>query len=123
MIVANSGYFTTLHPEGKSGIKMECHCYNVMKEFVLDLLRAEGEVSFSVFLQSVHSHFVNELGVNTGWFLYHVKLDMEARKLIKHERPKNRRQHLSTIRLIAGRTPRSKTVVSKNVSHTIRLVL
>lgn len=78
---------------------MKSTLYDSIKAFILHMLENEREILFSTFLQKVHDQFVNDLGENTGWFLYHVKLDMETRGLIKHDRLTRKSTRQSMIKL------------------------
>src|SRR4051812_7066866 len=86
MIALKEEYFQTIHPDGKDGVKIKARWYNSIKEFIIEIFETEKEISFTAFLERLHSQFVGELGENAGWFVYQVKLDMEARGLLKHTR-------------------------------------
>src|SRR5687767_14644894 len=100
MTVFDTDYFKTLHPDGRSGVRMKASLYSAIKAFVLHILENEREILFSTFVQKVYDQFINDLGENTGWFLYHVKLDMETRGLIKHDRRTRKGARQSMIKLL-----------------------
>lgn len=73
----------TIRPGNKTGITMTRDRYNAIKEFILKTLDQEAELTFNKLLTKGHLRFYPSLGETTGWYLYQVKLDLEARGLIK----------------------------------------
>ena len=93
MVEVKEEYVCTIRPDRKPGVKIKARWYNSIKEVILEILRRD-DVFLDVFMDRLHGRFVGYLGENTGWHLYHVKLDMEARGLIAHEQFKRKRQTL-----------------------------
>jgi hypothetical protein len=96
-------YFYTIHPGNKNGVKMRSCWYNEIKKYMLELLESQGEIPFMVFVQLVHTKFAGDLGENTGWHLYQVKLDLEARGILKHRRPQRGKIGSSVVSKVSGK--------------------
>jgi hypothetical protein len=79
-------YIITIHPDNKNGIRIRVDHYNAVKDFLLSVLAESPGMSFNTLLLEIHEHFYNEFRGNTGWFIYNIKLDLEARGLITHNR-------------------------------------
>jgi hypothetical protein len=92
-------FLLTLKPDCKTGIKMRVEVYEAMKREIVDLVRDEEGVSLPSFFEILHARFVDLFGVETGWYLYHVKLDLETRTVIKVERSKGRRNIRTVIKM------------------------
>jgi hypothetical protein len=105
-------FLLTLRPGYKAGIKMRLDVYESIKNEIIDLVRQEEGVSLPSFFEILHSKFVDLLGVETGWFLYHVKLDLEMRSVIKAERSKGKRNVRTVIKMTpAYRKEKSRLTV------------
>jgi hypothetical protein len=100
-------FLFTLKPNYKAGIKMRVDVYEAMKKEVVDLIKQEEGVLLQSFFEILHTRFVGLLGAETGWYLYHVKLDLETRSLIKVERSKGRR-NVRTVIKMATRKEKSR---------------
>jgi len=79
-------YVLTVHPDYRSGVKMKRARYNEIIDFILHTLEHEKEITINRLIEKANYRFWDELKDETGWYVYHVKLDMEARGLIKNER-------------------------------------
>jgi len=79
-------FLRTVHPANKVGVRLSRSKYEKVKDFMLNLLDNDCEVTVNELLTQTHLNFETELRDGTGWFIYQVKLDLEARGLIKHER-------------------------------------
>ena len=75
-----------IHPQGKKAIKMDQEKYQLLKQYLLTCLKSGNEVTHTQLFQSIVSelnlHNVKFQG-SVEWHLEWVKLDLEARKLIK----------------------------------------
>lgn len=96
---ASMEILTTLKPYNKSGIRMRVDIYEEMKKEIVDLLKNEESVSLQSFFEILHIRFVDLLGIDTGWYIYHVKLDLETRSVIKIVRSKERRNKRTFIKM------------------------
>lgn len=87
----------TVHPGQKIGVKMGRSDYEVLKNFILETLDAYSEITVNDLLGHAQLKFANEFRDSTGWHVYQVKLDLEARGIIKHDRA-NSKQKKSIIK-------------------------
>ena len=74
------------HPQGKKPISMSKEKYDLLKPVVLKYLRAKGKATFSEISSAVRKEFKTSGTKFQGslpWHLEWVKLDLEARKVIK----------------------------------------
>jgi len=77
----------TLHPDtGKVGVNIEVNKYNQMKDTLLGILKKEGEMSFGDLAKAAKNHLKGKFDGSIGWYMTTVKLDLEARKLVKCNR-------------------------------------
>ena len=77
----------TLHPDSKKvGVNIEVKKYNQMKNTLLGILKKEGEMSFGALTQAAKAHLKGKFDGSIGWYMTTVKLDLEARKLVKCNR-------------------------------------
>lgn len=95
-------FLLTLKPGYKTGIRMRVDVYESIKREMVDLIKNEEVVSLQSFFEILHTRFVNIHGAETGWYLYHVKLDLEIRTVIKVERSKGRRNIRTVIKMAPG---------------------
>jgi predicted transcriptional regulator len=73
----------TLHPIKKSGVVMHEKIYEMVLDFILDAAHQERELTMMRLLEMANLNFPDPLEGNLAWHLYHVKLDLEARGLLK----------------------------------------
>lgn len=97
-------YFRTIHPQHRDGVRINMHLYNNISDSILSLLEQEDQISLTRFFDNVCSQFVDLLGESVGWYIYTVKVDLEARGLIRH----NRRKKGGTAHSSVTLTPRGK---------------
>jgi hypothetical protein len=74
------------HPQGKKPISMSKERYNLLKPAVLRYLRTKGEATFSELSSAIEKDFKTKRQTFQGslrWHLEWVKLDLEARKVIR----------------------------------------
>lgn len=91
-------FVRTAHPKNIWGVRMKRCIYDAIKEFILTLLAKEKELTINSLIEKGYQHFVAELRENSGWYLYQVKLDLEARGLIKHQRRSKKSKKLVIIK-------------------------
>jgi galactokinase len=60
---------------------MDKHDYEAVKSYFLDLV-AENAVTINELLAKGHERFAGQFKEETGWYLYNVKLDLEARGIL-----------------------------------------
>lgn len=83
MEVLEGKRIVTLHPQGKKGVNILQRRYDIIKDFILDVLTKEGQTSY----QELDKRAVRELKKSfdgkVGWYVVSVKLDLEARDIIE----------------------------------------
>lgn len=76
----------TLHPEGKKGVNIAVGKYDEMKNAILAVLRERGPQPHADFRQAVNDRLNGKFEGSINWYLESVKLDLEARGVITHNR-------------------------------------
>ena len=77
----------TLHPESdKVGVNIETQKYNQMKDTIISALEEKGELSFGELTQATKQELKGKFDGSIGWYTTTVKLDLEARNVIKCDR-------------------------------------
>ena len=74
------------HPKGKKAIRMPKAKYDLLKPMVVKYLRSNGNATFSAMTSAIAKEFKTNGTKFEGsipWHLEWVKLDLEARKIIK----------------------------------------
>jgi|GEM_PF-461258 len=89
-MMTKAEFLRTVRPDNKAGVRMDRSKYEMLKEFILDVLNKSDQVTINELLSQAQALFDKEFGENIGWYVYQVKLDLEARGLIKRERPAKR---------------------------------
>jgi hypothetical protein len=77
----------TLHPDGKQGVNISKQKYAIMRQTILDALRAQGEVTFTDLIEIVRSELAGTFEGSINWYVTTVKLDLEARGEIERIPP------------------------------------
>lgn len=75
----------TLHPHGKNGMNIATEKYAQVRDAILASLGASGPVVHAEFLKDVTTRLDGFEG-SINWYVETIKLDLEARELIKHDR-------------------------------------
>jgi hypothetical protein len=74
------------HPQGKNSISMNKDKYHLLKPAVLKFLRANGKATFREISAAVERDFKKngtKFNGSLPWHLEWIKLDLEARRIIK----------------------------------------
>jgi uncharacterized protein DUF6958 len=80
----------TLHPEKKQGVNISREKYEVIRKAILSTLHKQKEISFMNLSRAVEKEVNGNFEGSVTWYVTTVKLDLEARGLIKrvpHSRP------------------------------------
>jgi hypothetical protein len=75
-----------LHPSGKKAVRIDKAKYEILKNALIDCLRVNGESTYTDILQSITENFRRNKIKFEGsleWHIEWVKLDLEARKIIR----------------------------------------
>jgi len=73
----------TRHPEGKAGVNLEKDKYDQVKQAIIAELKKKEEMTFQDLNTAVGKRLEGKFEGSIGWYYTTVKLDLEARKLIK----------------------------------------
>ena len=73
----------TLHPEGKKGVNISREKYLVMKDTIVTVIKEENETTFNELVSKVEDKLEKKFKGSIGWYTTTVKLDLEARGIIK----------------------------------------
>lgn len=73
----------TKHPLGKQGVNISKEKYDVIRESILDILRIKPRITFKELSAAVDNRLSGEFNGSIPWYVTTVKLDLEAREIIK----------------------------------------
>ncbi len=73
----------TLHPEKKQGVNISREKYETIREAILSALHKQNEISFMNLARAVEKQVNGNFEGSVTWYVTTVKLDLEARGLIK----------------------------------------
>ena len=74
----------TLHPkESKSGVNINRQKYDLMREAIVETLREEGQLTFQQLREVLEGRLEGQFEGSIGWYYTTVKLDLEARGIVK----------------------------------------
>lgn len=76
----------TLRPDGRKGAVLTSGMYDALSSFILITLDAEVDLTLNDILEKAHLKFSDTME-NIAWCTLQVKLDLEARGLIKVVNP------------------------------------
>jgi hypothetical protein len=79
----NEEKILTLHPKGKTGVNILKRRYDVIRNFIVETLIEHNEISFKDLTELAFSGLSNNFDGSVGWYIVTVKLDLEARGLIR----------------------------------------
>ena len=89
----------TKHPQkDKKGVNIRQAQYDVVRDAILDSLRAKREITFTDLTRAVNRKLRGKFEGSISWYVTTIKLDLEARKVIERV-PASIPQRL---RLVAG---------------------
>lgn len=73
----------TKHPEGKAGVNLEKNKYEQIKKAIINRLKKSDEMTFRDLNAAVQKDLEGKFEGSIGWYYTTVKLDLEARQLIR----------------------------------------
>ena len=74
----------TLHPGGKLGVNILKRRYEVIKDFILEVLQTENEVSFKELVEKAVKGLSDVFDGSVMWYVVTVKQDLEARQILEN---------------------------------------
>jgi len=72
----------TLHPQGKKGVNISRKKYDLIKDFIIDTIQKEKEISYQD-LNDLAENKLTDFDGSVPWYIVSVKLDLEARNIIE----------------------------------------
>jgi dihydroneopterin aldolase len=73
----------TLHPAGKTGVRIDLEKYETIRKTIIAILKRKKKVTFEDLADDVVSKLNNRFEGSILWYYTTVKLDLEARKIIR----------------------------------------
>jgi len=73
----------TLHPQGKKGVNILKRKYNVIKDFIINTISENNEISFEDLSKLAIGSLNKTFDGKVLWYVVTVKLDLEARGIIE----------------------------------------
>lgn len=73
----------TMHPQGKKGVNISLLKYEQIKQFILDTVSKNNEITFEALTDLAVSKLTDKFDGKVIWYVVTVKLDLEARNLIE----------------------------------------
>ncbi len=79
----------TLHPDpAKKGVNIDLTKYELVKSGILQVLGVGGRMKPMALFEGVAEYLMGQMEGSIKWYAVSVKLDMEARGEIEHDRKK-----------------------------------
>ena len=82
---------TTRHPEGKSGISIDRETYTLVSDYIFNTLKKEQASTLALLIDKAAAYFPSFNNWMLSSYLFWIKLDLEARGIIKNVYKKNGR--------------------------------
>jgi hypothetical protein len=76
---------STQLPNGKKGILMDKGHYELLSSFILQTIEKNKALKLTGLLERIPGNFYGIIKNDIPWYILQVKLDLEARQLIKME--------------------------------------
>lgn len=73
----------TLHPEKKQGVNINKTKYEIIRKAILSALRTQKEMTFMNLSRAVEKEVNGNFDGSVMWYVTTVKLDLEARGIVK----------------------------------------
>jgi hypothetical protein len=73
----------TLHPQGKQGVNLDKHKYDIIRQAIVASLAERVEIPFQELAAAVAARLAAPFDGSIGWYTTTVKLDLEARGVVQ----------------------------------------
>jgi hypothetical protein len=73
----------TQHPQGKQGVNISRAKYETVRSAIIESLRTGGPMTFTDLERVVSHRLAGNFDGSIAWYVTTVKLDLEARQIIK----------------------------------------
>jgi hypothetical protein len=112
--MAKEEFMQTFRPDGKKGIWIRKRTYEQLSSFILEAVERDTEITMNALLNKEHPGFPGIEDKDVAWHILQVKLDLEARGLLKVYIPIHRKRlfHLKLTRLGARQVRERKSLTS-----------
>jgi hypothetical protein len=87
----------TCHPDERSGIRISKALYEEITGFIIQSIRESDQITLPELLGRARAYFKLRPAVDINWCVYHVKLNLEAKR---HIRPVNRERAKNSTAII-----------------------
>ena len=74
------------HPDGKHAIRMDENKYNLIHKEMLKVIKEKKRIKPMLLLEEISQRLKGKIEGSIKWYGQSVKLDMEAKKQITHDR-------------------------------------
>jgi hypothetical protein len=79
----NPNKILTLHPQNKKGVNIDLDKYDILKDYILDTLKKEGQIGAKELYEKSAEDLQSTFDGKVMWYCVTVKLDLEAREIIE----------------------------------------
>ncbi len=76
----------TLHPQGKKAVRIDRAKYDPIRETIIEILQETSQMKPMKLLHTVADRLEGQIQGSIAWYAETVKLDMEARGELEHDR-------------------------------------
>lgn len=76
-----------LRPDGKKGVSVPEDQYESLRFFVLSFLDTKGDSTLNELIEQANTTFQDKIDSDLSWYVLQVKLDLEARGMIRSFTP------------------------------------
>jgi galactokinase len=83
----DQGYVTTLRLDERYGVRILLSYYESIRDYMLEVVGRNDQITTKGLLDKCFEKFEHTFGENTGWYIYNVKIDLEARGVICQSLP------------------------------------
>ncbi|MCB0463884.1 MAG: hypothetical protein R2816_03255 [Flavobacteriaceae bacterium] len=73
----------TLHPQGKKGVNILRRRYDIIKDFIIKIIKEHKEISYEDLNDLAVEKLTESFDGKVVWYIVTVKLDLEARGIIE----------------------------------------
>ena len=74
---------TTLHPQGKKGVNISKRKYDAARDAIIESIGLGKDMTYTRLVEDVRQRIGHSFQGSISWYVVSVKLDMEARGILK----------------------------------------
>jgi hypothetical protein len=102
----------------KFGVSIFRDDYVAIRDFILSILKREKEITLTGLIERAHSDLAVKLSADIGWYVIHVKHDLESRDVIVTSSSAGK-QRIQLIRLKKLRKGTASKILSDTKKHPV----